>query len=436
LRSATGVALNDQNVEVVIDELDVEMEFNAFNDISAVYVAPGTYTIVVSGDFLMTTKYTVKVTDSDIFVAKQIAPAGAIEVTVTHDAFVEILDKDGKVVDSADVDASEATVFGGLTVGATYTVRVSAEDKKTKHFNATAQAITIEANTAKNLIDVTDLVVDGVVTLADVDTVGKVSGYVRFADGYPAEGAKVTYYYNDVKDKTKGDKVDTYPVAATGRYETNPLDPGTYDVVIRADGHETYVGSMTIKAGDNKQFVNYRLVAGGNAKLELVVKDKTGVLVDVSSLRLTDAFGEKYTLANDNNDAPTKFVATGLPAGTYTLTRDASGEGDAANAALAEKIVIGKGATVKVNYKLAAPADKHEVTIWVVDEDYADVTGAKVVIGSKVVEGNDNGECTVELVNGTYTAEIYLAGYLMETVNFTVKDADLMLPQVQLTPAK
>ena len=32
-----------------------------------------------------------------------------------------------------------------------------------------------------------------------------------------------------------------------------------------------------------------------------------------------------------------------------------------------------------------------------------------------------------------YTAEIYLAGYLMETVNFTVKDADLMLPQVQLT---
>jgi putative cell wall-binding protein len=388
-------------------------------------LAPGNYTVTVSDNFVITQKYTIKVTDGDATIAKQITPAGGIEVTTgDYKTFVEILDKDDKVVASGDIDAEGTKVFGGLPVGGKYTIRASAENKKTKHFKDAdaGEVLEIAANNNATFT----------VELEDVDKDGKVSGYVRFADGYPAEGAKVTYYYNDVKDKTKGNVADTCTVATTGFYQTLPLDPGTYDVVIRADGHETYEGSMTIKAGDNKQFVNYRLVAGGNAKLELVVKDKAGKLVDVSSLTLKDAFGEEYTLANDNDDAPTKFVATGLPAGKYTLTRNADGE----NAKLAEKIVISKGATVKANYKLVAPASEHEVTIWVVDEDYADVTDAKVVIGSKVVEYIDNGEYTVELVNGTYTAEIYLAGYLMETVNFTVKDADLMLPQVQLTPAK
>ena len=71
-----------------------------------------------------------------------------------------------------------------------------------------------------------------------------------------------------------------------------------------------------------------------------------------------------------------------------------------------------------------------------VDEDYADVTDAKVIVGSTDVTHAGTGYYTVDLANGTYTAEIYVVGYLVETVEFTVKDAAMVVPQVQLTPAK
>ena len=421
LRSGSaGVDLDLTNAEFKVAELKTLLTDDDLDDVYTTTLAPGTYTIVASGDYLITTKYTVKIVDGDFSIQQQITPAGAISVNVVHDAFVEILDKDGKVVDSANIAAAGTEVFGGLPVGAKYTVRASAEGKKTKHFKDEADILTIVANAAQPAT---------AIDLADVDTQGQVSGYVRKADGYPADGATVTYFVNDVKEHEKGEKT-TYSVGATGLYETGLLDPGVYDVVISFAGHENYLGSMTFKAGDNKQFVNYRLVAGGNAKLELVVKDKNGVLVDVSTLTLEDAYGNPVSLALATDG--TKFTATGLPAGTYTLTRAE----DTENAKLAEKIVITKGDTIKANYKLVAPASQHAVTLWVVDENYADVTEAKVIVGSTDVTHAGTGYYTVDLVNGTYTAEIYVAGYLYETVEFTVKDAAMVVPQVQLTPAK
>jgi hypothetical protein len=415
LRSGSaGVDIDLTNAEFKVAELKTLLTDDDSDGVYTTTLAPGTYTIVASGDYLITTKYTVKIVDGDFSIQQQITPAGAISVNVAHDAFVEILDKDGKVVDSANIAAGDTEIFGGLPVGAKYTVRASAEGKKTKHFKD-------EANTAQSL--------GATIELDPVDTQGQVSGYVRKADGYPADGATVTYFVNDVKEHEKGEKT-TYPVGPTGLYETGLLDPGVYDVVISFAGHENYLGSMTFKAGDNKQFVNYRLVAGGNAKLELVVKDKNGVLVDVSTLTLEDAYGNPVSLALATDG--TKFTATGLPAGTYTLNRAA----DTENAKLAEKIVITKGDTIKANYKLVAPASQHAVTLWVVDEDYADVTDAKVIVGSTDVTHAGTGYYTVDLANGTYTAEIYVVGYLVETVEFTVKDAAMVVPQVQLTPAK
>jgi hypothetical protein len=392
-------------------------------------IAPGSYTVKISGDYVQTEEFALTV-DGDETLEERAVPAGLVTGNVTdstptslEDAMVNLLDTDGKVVATTKTDASGDYKFGGVVAG-DYTVSVSKADFVTEE--------SAEFTVAKNTASTTD------VSLEDVVTTGDVAGFVRVKGSLaPVSGATVVYYDED------GEEVYNTTVGADGSYSLSTIAAGTYEVVVRNAGVETFTTTQEVKAGDDLKSVNYNLTNGGNAALEISVVDSEGNPVDaaVNGFDLSDAYVDP-TLTSagigywELDTAPTDTVTfTDLSAGTYELTIDVL---DPAYVDIDTTASVAMGETGELEIVVEEVAAQSAVNFRVVDETNTDVTDGTVVVfnedGSiKTVIASDD---SLALVDGNYKLAVYKNGYVVAKRDVTVAGKAVTVPVIQLTPTK
>jgi putative cell wall-binding protein len=401
------------------------LEFKWINKL----VAPGSYTLRVTGDHLLQTDFPVTIVKEDVVDWGSAAFTGCIKGTVTAGAKVELLNKDGAVIATQDL-AATATAYKFRNLGAgKYRVRVSKAGFQTAvNPIATADPAALTVNTSLKL-DVT--------LTADPDK-GINGGTVYTAGSLaPIEDATVTYYYKNVinpgtKEPYKaGDIAIAATTTAAGLYTTGNLDPGTYTVVIRAAGRETQAIERAVAAGDNYTTLNYFLQTGSDASLTLEVNDKDKAAV-TSGITLEDAWGKAYTGAVYDT---TKFRFASLPAGTYDLAIVYAG-----HVTVETTVVIGRSAVVTRAYNLVATPTKYTVNLGLRGADNIPVSTARIAAinaaGKTVDTGSTDasGLATLSLPDGVYKITFSKDGYRVAQVTVTINKptAPISVPWVTI----
>ncbi|GAA0336731.1 hypothetical protein GCM10008967_28830 [Bacillus carboniphilus] len=389
-------------------------------------IAPGEYTLKLTGDYVETKEFSIIVDGDETFEGRAV-PAGVIDGTVTgtsETVKVDLIDAEGNIVETLE-STDGSYKFAGVTAG-DYKVQASgdglltnASDELTVTKNATT---TVEA-----------------ISLVAVETTGDVAGFVR-VDGTLAavEGATVTYYDEE------GNEAGKATTAANGSYSISDLEAGTYDVVVRGTGIETFTTTQAVKAGDNLTAVNYELTTGGNASLEITVVDSEGNPVDVkiNGFDLADAFiaEENASVGTwEEADAVTDTVTfNNLSAGAYSLSIDVASEDFVDVEGL---VAIAKGEAAELEIVVDEVAAQSAVNFLVVDETNTNVEDATVVVfnedGSiKDILTTTAGTAALALVDGNYTLAVYQNGYAVSTQEITVSGDDVNVPVIQLSPIK
>jgi hypothetical protein len=119
-------------------------------------VAPGSYTVRISGDYVITKTFSLQVSSSDVKSANQrVTRAGTISGSVKDtegealaDAKLELLNTSGKVVGTAVADSAGRYCFGGLAGGSKHSVRASHPGYRT----VTSKQIQVTVNADKEQI--------------------------------------------------------------------------------------------------------------------------------------------------------------------------------------------------------------------------------------------------------------------------------------------
>ncbi|MBV7273917.1 carboxypeptidase regulatory-like domain-containing protein [Clostridium sp. PL3] len=397
-------------------------------------VAPGTYTLRVSGNYVTTKDFSVTVTNTNATVSGRTTTAGYITGVVDDGsanvagATVELLDSNNNVVaTTTSANTTGVYDFAGVAAG-NYKVRVSKDGFVTKT-SAAAFAVANETDATEN------------VTLAALPTTGAVAGFVR-ADSTltPAAGAVVTYYNED------GTSAYTATVAADGSYSIASITPGTYKVVVRdPSALETYVTSQTVAAGDAITNANYKLTAGGNETLTIKLTDKNSQAVNVNAgdVKLYDVNAAQGTAAAEadgywvNAGASDTITFNTLSKGTYELKIDAP-----SSYVDVDQTVTVTSATQQLPIQLVDAASVYSVNFRLVDADNTDGDAADIVVfkadGTKLATTTTaaDGTATIaNLANGTYKFYIFKNGNLVTTKDVTVNGANVSVPVIQLATA-
>jgi putative cell wall-binding protein len=383
-------------------------------------IAPGSYTVRISGDYVLTKTFSIQVYSSDYSsVNQRVTRAGAIKGTVKKDggalngAKVELVNTSGQTVAAVITGSDGRYCFGGLAGSSKYTLRASGAGYRTE--------VSGQLVVAVNEDRVHDF------ALPVMLPTGSVSGTVRAAGTLiPAAGAKIDFRALSVPGYSQGAKVKDTNVLANGTYLAD-LNPGAYTVVISAPGkYETLEAVLTVAAGDVVTDRNFRLQPGGNARLTVTVRDSANRAV--SPISLTDKWGDTVTETTSNGTA----VFKNLSAGAYLLKAKATGHEE-----LAETIEVPKGTAVSRSYTLTASAKVRTVEFWVVGENNTSVQDARILVlagTEKVAEGKtlSTGKLQLRLPAGTYKAMIYGDRYFLETVEFKVGSKDVVVPVIRL----
>lgn len=411
--TVTGVANSDERtLDFVLDR-----------------VAPGSYTLRVSGDYIVTEDYSITVDGAETFEDRAM-PAGKISGTVDDgstaiDGVVEVtlFDASGNEVDTVETNTDGTYSFAGLEAGK-YSVKASSENFVDESLDS---EITVEKN---------KLTSDVNLSLEEVVTDGNVAGNVRLATTLaPAEGAAVTYYDED------GEEVKSAVVASNGSYSIADLDAGTYNVVVRGTGFETYATTQTIAAGDNLTKVNYSVETGGNASLKISVVDSEGNPVDVAAdgFDLTDTFVDPTNptvgVWEEADSATDTVTFAGLSAGKYNVKINVESE------LFVDKeftATVASGEVQELEIVVDQKAAQRDVNYRVINEANANVSGAYVVIfdadGEIVeVQQTTDGTSSLKLVDGNYTMAIIKDGYVVVENELNVAGKAVTIPVIQLS---
>lgn len=392
-------------------------------------VAPGSYTLRVSGDYIVTEDYSITVDGAETFEDRAM-PAGKISGTVDNgstaiDGIVEVslLDASGNVVNTVEADETGAYSFAGLQAGK-YTVKASSVNYIDE---TTDSEITVEKN---------KLTGDVNLSLAPVVTDGNVAGNVRLSNTLaPAENATVTYYDAD------GEEVVSATVAADGSYSIADLDAATYTVVVRGTGLETYTTTQTIVAGDDLRKVNYTVTTGGDASLKISVVDSEGNPVDVAAegFDITDAFvaptSPTVGVWEEADNATDTVTFAGLSAGKYNVKIDVESE------LFVDKeftATVASGEVQELEIVVDQKAAQRDVNYRVINEANANVSDAYVVIfnadGEIVeVQTTTDGTSALKLVDGSYTMAIIKDGYVVAENELNIAGKAVTVPVIQLS---
>ncbi|WP_404404998.1 carboxypeptidase regulatory-like domain-containing protein [Jeotgalibacillus malaysiensis] len=396
----------------VVETVDAAVSVDAITA-SFARIAPADYTLRVSGDYIVTETFDAFSVDSDAAFEARAEAAGVVEGTVNDvDATVNLLDAEGNTVDSLEL--TDGTYkFSGVAAGE-YTVEVVSED----FVNKSAE-VTVEKNA--------DTTAD--FTLESPASTGDVAGFVRTKGTLAAANVTVVYHNEEgaVVDSTE---------TVNGAYSLTELAPGTYTVVVRGDGFETFSTTQTIEAGDNLERVNYTVETGADATFTVNAVDSKGeeVSLEDAGITLTDSFFD----AEDNVFGVWTETAVGstveftsLSAGDYDFTIDFADGSEYVD--VEETATIASGEDVALEITVAEKAAMQDVSFRVVDENNADATAKAVVFnedGSVNTIINSDGE--LSLVDGNYTIAFFANGYAVETRDFTVSGNALTIPVVQL----
>ncbi|MGX2961696.1 carboxypeptidase regulatory-like domain-containing protein [Peribacillus sp. JNUCC 23] len=391
-------------------------------------IAPGSYTVKLSGDYVVAKEFAITVDGNETFEGRAM-PAGALSGVVNDGTIgikgseVKLVNASGNIVATVTTDASGEYSFTGIPAG-DYTVSASA-DTFIENSLASKVAISKNQNT------------DTILSLEKVVTTGNVSGFARLSGSLSAaKNATVTYYDQD------GEEVANATVTVTGSYSLSGLKAGTYDVVVRGAGIETLKTTQTIEAGKNLTKANYNLTSGGNASLKISVVDSKGQPVNVASkgFDLTDAYVDptspEYGVWEEASSTTDSVTIKNLSAGTYNLTVDVASDKFVDVKTTATLATGEAGKLVIVVDEVAAQS---KVNFRVVDKSNANVDGAYVVVfnedGSmKDVFTTTNGTAELALVDGKYTLAVYHNGNVVAARELTVAGKDLTVPVIQLSP--
>lgn len=390
-------------------------------------VAPGTYTLRVTGDHAKTKDFPITVVNAAVTAHGRTDFAGKISGVVNTSATVELLNDAGNVIATTTANKDTgAYAFTNLNAGK-YNVRASKEGFITATFVTGTTRIVLAVNDTET----------ATFTLDPNPVDGDISGVVRTSGTLlPAAGASIDYYALNVRDAfgdliEVGTLIDSDSVDSDGSYGFTNLLPGTYTVVIRHVGsHETLVTTQAIAAGDDIA-KNYLLEAGGNAKIVLTVTaSSTPVTTGIS---IKDSNGKTdYTPTVADN----KVTFSGLSAGTYTVTMTATDHQQ-----MVVPVTVAKSANVSRTFELTPDADLWTVYLGVTGTDHSAIEGAEIFVfdaaGKAVnlgtVETSSTGLANFDVVNGSYKVAVYMNGFLFEERNVTVKDANVSIPVVVLT---
>lgn len=415
------------NGKTVIDT-DTFTSVDAVNENSLSFafsrVAPGDYTLKISGDYVVTEEFQLTVDENETF-ENRAATAGLISGTVTETAgaTVNLLDKDGNVVATTESGADGSYEFGGVVAG-DYTVEVSKKGVMTEE----STTITLSKNKSELV---------SAISLEEVDTTGDVAGYVRVNGSLAAVAGATVVYYDEDGEEVYNDTTD-----ASGAYTISDVEAGTYDVVVRDadDSVETLTTTQTVRAGDNLTAVNYKLAKGGDASLEITVVDSEGNPVDVAAngFDLADAFvgvtSPSFGTWEQAGEATDTVTFSNLSAGTYDLAIDVASN---SYVDVDRTVTIGSGEAVELKIVVDEVAAQSDVNFRVVDETNANVTGAKVVVFNadgtiKDILTTTSGTAALALVDGNYKLAVYKDSYLVAERNITIAGENVTVPVIQL----
>lgn len=412
-----------------------------FGDVTATQnlIPDGSYTLVVSGDHIVTTPFTVKVNKDSTQFSGRAALAGKLTGKVVLGAggsgdvtkvLVELLDEKGNVVAKTNEDnlvASDGTfAFVGVPAGK-YTFRASL-DKYVTDATKTAAAVILK-----------DSVELGTLTIEPVSTKGGVKGYLMTAGtNYYANGAKVTIYEWDKDNKVWNQVGTTYTVGVNGFYEFANLDEGDYLMVIRHAGvHENLVVDIEIVA-DKTPAKNFFLQTGGANTFAPAFVNADGekvVYPDTQVITLTDEWGDiSYTAAFN------ALPITNLPVGTYTLEIAAATIETVGYVAVEMEIEIKSGAN-KPEITVIREADSYAVDFYIYSGFSAPVKDAKVIAisGDKVVATDTSTSVGyvefASLPEGDYIFKVYADGFYLYDFELKVEKA-VTAGTILLTPWK
>ncbi|GAE27451.1 hypothetical protein JCM9140_3598 [Halalkalibacter wakoensis JCM 9140] len=381
-------------------------------------IPAGDYTVRVTGDYVLPASFAVTVNDQEApnTAGDRLTTAGVVEVTAEEGATVRLL-QDGEVkAETRERNDSDAYTFTSVAAG-DYQVQVSKSGKVTK---------TVDVAVTKNNSSDKD------VELVDVEDSANVSGVVR-AEGTLAQATagSVSYYAVSVEDKEVGELVETTTIQGNGQYETVNVAPGVYQVVVRADGFETKVASLTVAAGDNIQNRNYEVTTGGNASLALSFVDENGDEVEVAAEDVL--FADSYAGVKTAAESETVSFAN-LSAGTYSL-EVAKQDG---KQAYSTSVTIAKGEEKEFEVVLLDEVEERtsSVNMLVLNENNANATGFVAAFDTegKLVQvvSLTNGTAALNLGNGSYDVRIFVDGYKVVKNEVVVDKKDVTIPVIQL----
>lgn len=143
--------------------------------------------------------------------------------------------------------------------------------------------------------------------LAPVDrrTIG---GHIRRDDQHPVPAAMLTLI------SQRGQQVSRTTADGSGSYTLEPPAPGSYVLIVSADGHQPTAVNVTVRNDGAHQL---DVTLSGSSEVSGVVRTTTHEPVPDATVSVTDLHGDVAGTAVTAADGT--YTCHGMPAGTYTL---------------------------------------------------------------------------------------------------------------------
>ena len=215
--------------------------------------------------------------------------------------------------------------------------------------------------------------------------------------GDPIEDAVVTINGND------------YITGSNGQVTANLADD-TYDYTVDAAGFFDYSGSFTVDGAS--QTVTVPMLDAGGYDVLILVEDASENPIDGATVNI-----DGNNLMTDNSG----MVDLILPDGEYNYAVSKEGYANYDS----QLIVNGDDLTENVLLQTL-----YTVQFEVKNSQDVPIDNAQVAIGDDVFSTNADGMVSIELTNGSYTAEVSKTGYEDATKNFTVDNSNTTIPVV------
>ncbi|MDQ0115006.1 carboxypeptidase regulatory-like domain-containing protein [Paenibacillus harenae] len=359
-------------------------------------ITPGYYRISLSaaGFQLVDLPLTLMAGEAQVRNAALQPNPGSVAGTITNagglplaGVFVEALDNRNNVLSTTITSASGQYAINSLAPSTNDRLRISSPGFVTLiiGFQVTAgQTTTVNA------------------TLSD--TAGSIAGTITdAASGLPIDAVSIRVFISE------GIALQSTLSDAGGNYAIPSLSPGSYSVVIAAEGY----ASRTVGA-----YVNSGVVTPNSVSLEMLAGAITGTVTDLPGTPLPDVvirvFQNNIIVGRVATDGTGSYMLGNLASGNYVVSARAEGFGGEQLGAF-----INPGGVTIVNFHL--PPNPGFISGTIADESGAPIAGAIIavqhnmgggpIILTRVISGVDGRYHVNSLNPGSYLLNVSAAGF-------------------------